>query len=402
VGKADLDLVRAKVAAGQQPWKAAFDRLSTTGGSTKTSLRPTSYRYASLSYVPAPVSVIRAPSSSDKTWLANHPEYPDKASGDVEHLDDARAAYTQALMWAYTGNQAYADKTKQILDAWSGKLTKIEFDVPTPDGTQKLWDNGKLQAGWGASLFARAAEIIRYTGAGWSTTSAERYEKLLHDVYQPLVITSWSNGANWLMTFAEATMAIGVFNDDRATFDAGVQQWRQKTPTTIYLPTDGSRPIPPTPYYDTDARMKTLWHQPSSYVSGLQGETLRDISHMTMGLGAMANGAQTAALQGVDLFGAERTRIVAGFERSAGYVNAYLDEVARLGGAQPASTWRPAGWVGPSFTTGGDGYKAGWEVAYAHYADQGVSMPQTKRLVERLRPSGPALHMSWETLTHAS
>ncbi len=75
--------------------------------------------------------------------------------------------------------------------------------------------------------------------------------------------------------------------------------------------------------------------------------------------------------------------------------------MAALNGAQPPSTWRPTGWVGSTFTVGGVAYRAGWEVAHAHYAARGVAMPQTKRLVERLRPSGPALHMSWETLTHA-
>ena len=54
-------------------------------------------------------------------------------------------------------------------------------------------------------MFARAAEIIRYTGAGWSNNDIARFEAMLQDVYLPLVIVGWSNGANWMMTFAEAT-----------------------------------------------------------------------------------------------------------------------------------------------------------------------------------------------------
>ena len=82
------------------------------------------------------MSVIRAPSASDQKWLDAHPEYPQRAAGDFEHLDDARAAYTHALLWYYTGNQAHANKAIEIMNAWSATLTKIEFEVPPPTATR--------------------------------------------------------------------------------------------------------------------------------------------------------------------------------------------------------------------------------------------------------------------------
>ena len=401
--RADLDFVRAKIAAGEEPWTSALAKMSTTGGSSKTALRPVSYRYSSLSYPPSPVPVIQEAGSGHTAYINANPELGLANIGGVEHLDDARAAYTHALLWYYTGNPANAAKAIQIMNAWSSKLTEIKFDQPRRiDNGAPVYDNGKLQAGWGGTLFARAAEIIRYSGSGWSSGDISRFETMLDNVYLPLVITGWGRGANWLMTFAEATISIGVFTNNRATFNAGVAYWRQKTPTTIYMPSDGPLPVAPDPYYATAARMQDIWHQPTAYVAGLQGETLRDLSHMAMGLGAMSNGAQTAKLQGVDLFGEEQSRILAGYERSAGYVNEYLDKVAALGGAQPPSDWRPTGWVGPRFALGGGAFQRGWEVAYSHYAvDLGIPMPNTRRLVMRSRPTGPALHMSWETLTHA-
>ena len=48
-----------------------------------------------------------------------------------------------------------------------------------------------------------------------------------------------------MTTLAEATIAIGVFTDNRDTFDQGVAAWREKVPTTIYMPSDGSLPLPP-------------------------------------------------------------------------------------------------------------------------------------------------------------
>ncbi|MEQ1788130.1 MAG: alginate lyase family protein [Acidimicrobiales bacterium] len=402
VGQADLDLVRSKIAAGQQPWKGAYDKLLAGGSSEATADRPTRYRYSSLGYVPYPVPVVQYASDS-------HLAYSDanglgwKNIAEAEHPDDAQAAYAHALLWAYTGNQAHADKAIQIMNAWSSTLREIKFDQPRhPVSGQPVYNGGKMQAAWAGSLFARAAEIIRYTGAGWSAGDIARMESMLHDVYLPITITNWSNGANWMTTLAEATISIGVFTNDRAAFDSGVAMWRYKVPTTIYLPTDGPTPLPPHTSYNTAAKIKSLWYNPSSYVSGLHAEALRDISHMAMGLGAMSNAAETARLQGIDLFGEQEARIVAGYERGAGYVNEYLDKVASLGGAQPPSDWKPTGWVGSSFKVGGAFYTGGWEVAYSHYAvGEGISMPNTKRLVERLRPIGPSLHLSWQTLTSA-
>ena len=78
------------------------------------------------------------------------------------------------------------------MNAWSSMLTEIKFDQPRRiDNGSPVYDNGKLQAGWGGTLFARAAEIIRYSGSGWSSGDVSRFETMLHNVYLPLVITGW-------------------------------------------------------------------------------------------------------------------------------------------------------------------------------------------------------------------
>jgi hypothetical protein len=403
LSRADLEFVRAKVAAGEQPWKGAFDKLLTSWSSEATDRRPTRYKYGSLSYVPAPVEVLQSASDSHLAYSDAH-DLGYENIGPIEHQDDSQAAYAQALAWAYSGQQAHADKAIQIMNAWSSTLREIKFDQPRhPENGLPFYNGGKTQAAWGGSLFARAAEIIRHTGAGWAAGDVARFEAMLHDIYRPLTVTNWSNGANWMMSLAEASIAIGVFTDDRETFDAGVAAWRAKVPTTIYMPADGALPLPQSASYDTAAELKSLWYGPSSYVEGLYQETLRDVSHTAMGLGAMSNGARTAGIQGVDLFGEQRARIMAAYERNAGYVNAYLDKVAALGGAQPPSTWMPTGWVGSTFKVGGMLYTGGWEVALGHYGEGlGLSMPQTERLAKRLRPAGPGmLHLSWQTLTNA-
>jgi hypothetical protein len=395
---AQLESMRQRVRTGTQPTAAAFARLQNSGTSSGTPRRaPT--RFSSLSFVPAPVSEVRDASGSNEAYL---PSLGLSESGAVEHLDDATAAYTHALAWYVTGDERHARKSAEILDAWSGMLREIKFDQPRrPDNGVQLFNNGKLQAAWGAQLFARAAEIVRHTWGGWPVERVQRYEDLLRRVYLPLTITGWSNGANWLMSLADATINIGVFTNDRTAFDAGVAMWRIKTPTTIYLTSDGPTPVPSDRSLIDVNRLRAAWHHPSRWIEGLQGETLRDLSHMTMGMGAMASAAETARIQGVDLWGEQRRRIVAAAELQAGYVNAYLDEVARRGGAQPDASWRPPGWVGPNFSVGGSAYRSGWEVLLRHYAGRDrIALPQTAALVGRLRPAGPNLHNAWETLTH--
>ena len=287
-------------------------------------------------------------------------------------------------------------------------MREIKFDSPVrSDNGEPVFNNGKLQAGWGGSLFARAAEIIRYSGAGWAEGDVARFESMLRDIYLPLVRSNWPQGANWMLTFAEATVSIGVFLDDRAAYDDGIAAWRAKAPTIVYLTSDGALPKSPASYMDTASEIRNYWRNPTQWVNGLEQETLRDIVHMTMGLGSMANVAETAYIQGLDLYGEQQARFIAGFETNAGFVNDYLDEVDRLGGGTPSSSWVPSGWPGGAgtFTLGSVYFRSGWLVAQHHFTTRaGIAMPETTRLVQRVGTGATqaAVHLSWETSTHNS
>jgi hypothetical protein len=396
---AQFNLIRRDV--GQEPWKSALASLQSSGVSSKTANRTTSYLFSSLSYVPMPFATVASSTSNVDYITANHL----LNQGGVELVDDARAAYAQALLWVATGNSANADKSIQIMNAWSGTLQQILFDQPrrTDTGAQ-VYDQGKLDAAWAGKLFARAAEIVRYTYTGWQSTDIARFSNMLKTVFLPLVISSWSSGANWLMSFADTTMAIGVFTDDRTTFNTGISMWKQYLPTMLYLTSDGPYPPPPSPgsAFDTPTEITNYWWQPAAFVQGLEGETLRDLSHMMFGLGSMMSAAKMAEIQGIDLIGQNQDRIIKGFEYNAHLLNGYLDEVASLGGATPPSTFRPPDWPGARFQVGGTGYKNGWELAYAEFAQRrGIAMPETSKVVKRLRPTGAQMQDSWDTLASA-
>lgn len=190
---------------------------------------------------------------------------------------------------------------------------------------------------------------------------------------------------------ADAMVQIGVFTNNIAVYQRGIELWRNLVPSNIYLSQYGSLPaFPPETKQFTAGRLAAYWRT-NRYVDGLQAETCRDLSHMTMGLEAMVQTAETARLQGDDLYGEQQQRIIAGFEKNAGFTSATL------------SGTTPAGWPCPRKPSlAGVGYSMGWEIAYSHYAGrQKVSMPKTKALLDRLRkrPTLAALHMNWERLT---
>ncbi len=388
LGAAQLSFVKDKIAAGAQPWTTALGYAKAAKADHGTN---TGVAYSSLSWTPRPVAYIGCGSFND----------PDE--GCYDSINDGVAAYTQALLWYYTGNTANAQMAIKILNAWSAVLIDHKFDT-------SVYKNGHLVAAWNGEVYTRAAEIMRYTytaPAGQPSFDVNQFTAMLKKAFLPHVINGWTGGgANWLLSMADATMDIGIFTDDFATFDNGVADWRAQVPAAIYmagdqntLPQLAGMPIsPPGTMYERSSMTATsfsnYWYNPTRYISGLEGETLRDPNHMAMGMGAMIDGAETARLQGVDLYGAEKNRIVTAMELNTGYVYA-----AVKGGQNP-----PPNWVGTQpMGTGNGAWKITWEIGYNEYANRlGVSMPNTlKLLTELVRPSAwrTTYFMCYETLT---
>jgi hypothetical protein len=141
---------------------------------------------------------------------------------------------------------------------------------------------------------------------------------MLRDVYLPKVIKGSGGNGNWELSMAEATMGIGVFLDESRHLRRRRRPVEAAGPAYIYLESDGPQPIPP-PAGNKD--LISLWYGQDKFVSGLGQETCRDYGHLTGGFAAMVNAAETAHVQGVDLFGLEAKRIAAGFEFNAQYLD---------------------------------------------------------------------------------
>jgi len=349
VQQGQLDLVRAKIKAGAAPWAAAFNAAKAS-------------RFASASYVPHPRAIVECGSYST----------PD--NGCSEEKDDSTAAYTQALLFTFSGDEKYAAKAVEIMNAWSAVLT---------DHTNS---NAPLQSAWVGSVFPRAGELIRAGYSKWAATDAARFSKMLKTVYLPEVIKGSGANGNWELSMAEATIAIGVYLDDRPTFDTGVTMWRKRVPAYLYLASDGPLPVSPPGSTKTGSALTTYWYNPGKFVDGLCQETCRDFGHVQLGLSAMINAAETARIQGVDLYAEQADRIAKGLEWNA----QWLDGVA------------PPSWLcGGTLTDAKPTHM--WEIALNEYANRlGRSMPRTASLVTKVRPTGTNHQMIFETLTHAS
>ncbi len=253
--QADLEFMKARVKAGEEPWKSAWDRLKAEPG-------------ASLDFKPAPFAhIIRG-------------AYGAGQKGGAELTASANAVNSQVLQWYVTGNEAYAQKAIEIFDAWSGTLGDF-FE-----------NDAMLLAGWTGGEFANAAEILRATYPKWGAESQAQFKRMLLTVYVPLLKMYYpeANG-NWDAAMMFTLLAIGVYCDDRKLMDEVYHHYRLgpvNSGITRYI-----------------------------YPSGQCEETTRDQGHVQLGLGYFARTSIVAWNQGVDLFKEADNRLALGYEYTA-------------------------------------------------------------------------------------
>jgi hypothetical protein len=202
---------------------------------------------------------------------------------------------------------------------------------------------------------------------------------MLRTQYLPSIIHGDCENGNKELSMTEALINIGVFNDDRAVYDLGVKMWRGRTPAYIYLKSDGPTPIEPpgcgVAIWSNKGLMPEL-------VDGLLQETARDSHHPWMAFSSMANAAETARQQGLDLYGEQGKRMMAALEFQAQYL-------------APNNAPVPANLT--------FGLNPTWEIAYNHFHDRmGFKLPKMAAVLPTNRPTGGDHQMIWETLTHAA
>jgi len=321
-GQADLDRMRQRVKAGDDPWKSGFEALRRDGQShADWKLR-------------GPFAVVTRETGN--------------APGNPQMVVDGNAAYQNALMWCVTGDERYARKATEILNAWGKTLRKM-------DGRDV-----QLSAGLNGFKFVNAAELMRHTYPAWKREEEVQFEHMLKEAVLPPIqdFATFANG-NWDAACLVTVMSIGVFCDDRALFDRAVA------------------------YYRGGAGNGRLTHYIQE--SGQCQESGRDQQHTQLGLGLLAEACEIAWHQGVDLYSEADNRLLKGFEYTAQYNLGndvpFVPDVDTTGkyrhkkiSVEGRGTLRPI-----------------YEMVWNHYGvRRGLPAPFTKQAADKLRPEGAA------------
>ncbi|MBO1330915.1 alginate lyase family protein [Streptomyces sp. VRA16 Mangrove soil] len=256
---------------------------------------------------------------------------------------DSAAAYQNALLWCVTGVRAHADKARDILNAWSASLTAV------------TGADGPLGAGLQAFKFVNAAELLRHSDYdGWAAADIARCERSFLDVWYPAVsgYMLYANG-NWDLTSVQTILAIGVFCENRTLFEDALR------------------------FAAAGAGNGSVRHRVVTD-AGQGQEAGRDQGHEQLAVGLLADAAQVAWNQGVDLWGFDDHRILANVEYTARY---------NLGGDVPFTPDldRTGKYIKTAVSDKGRGSLPPiYEMAYAHYAGvRGLDTPYTKAAVFR-------------------
>jgi hypothetical protein len=269
--------------------------------------------------------------------------------GQAIYDNDANAAHQNAVMWAITGDRRYAEKSIEIINAWTLRLKSI------------TGRDAVLMAGLGPFIMLNAAEIIRYTNAGWAEADVLMAEKHFETVVYPVIknYAPFANG-NWDAAAIKTCMAIGVFCNSRPIFEDAVR------------------------YYTSGWGNGCI----TNYIINNQGqiqESGRDQPHSQLGIGMLAECCAIAWNQGLDLYGYKDDLLLKGFEYTAKY-NLGNDDM-------PFQEWldRTGKYHHFKISDKGRGQlRPLYNQVYQHYVLlQGIAAPYVSEAAKKISPEGP-------------
>ncbi|MEO7101039.1 MAG: RICIN domain-containing protein [Luteolibacter sp.] len=312
---ADLQALKAKIAANQAPWKYAFDDFAMRQNSSYGMRGP----FATVS---------RSPDQNLNQWRA-----------------DMTAVWNMSLMWYFTGDNAYAQKARDVLVTWA--YVNKEFS-----GQESMLDLGDY-----APQFVGAAEILRGTWPGWTETDTAEVKAWFATVLMPGA-NPWGESmygaANKGALAMKAQGLMGIFNDDTATVDRITYQAR----TLAHVGLRSSNDI------------------------GMLGDSLRDQGHAQVQLNALTVLAEALWKQGIDIYSDYNNRLLAAGEY-----------YARVNDLSVTTPFLPFGSTDYYYQTDitNHGFDAGattFSILYnAYVIRKGIPAPNMARRLQEMPPS---------------
>ena len=275
VSREQLNFVRQQVKAKKQPIYGEFQKAVASP-------------YAALDY-----KLLGPPPSG----IVDCGPYSRPDHGCHAEDTDASAAYLQAVLWWITRDHRYAANSIHIMNTYARQLKGY------------TGSNTPLQAAWSAEMFPRAAEIIRYSNAGWKSADVDAFSNLLTKVILPHIYNGAprTNG-NWELSMIEGMTGIAVFTNDRPLLDHAEEMWQKRVSTYFYnAKLDGDHPRAPDPAVHQGWYGQTAFNESTS---GIAAETCRDLGHTGYAISATMGAAETAHIQGDKLFESQQERLI--------------------------------------------------------------------------------------------
>jgi len=349
--QADFARMKDKVAAIASPWIDSWNLLIADG-------------HSQLGYTPNPQVVVHRgdpPYDDNSYWLCT----------------DISAAYACGLRWKISGDNRYADKAVEIMNAWSSTLTKIGWS----DGHY----DGFLVASLQGYQFANVGEMMR-DYPGWAAADFVRFQAMMTNVFASMNMGLLSNPSSlsvyssWDLGAIACLLSVAVLCDDRATFDGAIN------------------------YFKTGLGNGGVFNTVNYLHPGYLGQTQesgRDQGHNTLSVALLATICEVAWNQGEDLYGYANNRVLAGAE----YVSKgnLTDPATGKLYAMPFAPYTNGGAPDTVFAVGTEGARRlGWASLYHHYVNRkGLSAPYTGKYMLATQPEGASLgdELGYGTLT---
>ncbi len=245
----ELDTIKANL--DKQPWKSGYAALAADGRSQLTYIMGGPYEV-----------VKRNPNENLWPWRG-----------------DMIAVYNLSRMWYFTGNEAYAQKARDILVAWA-------THHKTFGGNESGLDLGDY-----AICYGGGASILRGTWPGWTQQDTLTVQNYFRNVLWPATAAPYkiSGPANKGSLNVVAGAVMAVFCDDTEMFNHVVDTFRNYPGAGL----------------------------PNILATGQMGETGRDIGHGFNDLYARTLTAEILWKQGVDVFSELDNRLLAAGEYHA-------------------------------------------------------------------------------------
>jgi hypothetical protein len=300
LGAAQLAYVRHSALAGVEPFATALQKALASP-------------LGSLDYAP------QGPPASNVIECGSYSKPNHGCSAEDE---DGAAAFLGLVLHNITGDARHAAVATRIMRCYS-KLQGYNNS------------NAPLQAAWGLSKWARAAELAAHLpGTGWARSDADAFSAMLARAAVPLVENGSKSNGNWELSMIEGLIGYSVLTENATLFDRAVNFFKQRVPAYFYnFKLDGAEPRPA-------PRGAPSWYGQavfSAATSGVAQETCRDLGHTTYSVAAASNAAETALLQGEDLWAAEQERLATAFDFNARLMLAGVASPADLCGGKPVS-----------------------------------------------------------------